>query len=190
MQTEIKIIKSLIVNKESTIRELAKQIKADYRITHIALQRLIKKDIVRVRTIGKSKLCSLNREHFSSDIYNAEDERKSELLKNKDIDQLLKQILYKIKTGFFSLLLFGSYAKKTQTKNSDIDLIFIFKDAGFEDKVKEILSLIPLKTHSLVFSEEEFIRMKDSKEPNVIKEALEKYVILYNIEGFYRIKNA
>lgn len=190
MKTEIKIIKILIENKELTIRELSHNIKSDYRITHIAVQRLIKKGAVKTKIVGKSKLCSLNKDYFGLEIYESEDERRISLLKNKDINQLLKQITYKLNTSFFTLLLFGSYAKRTQNKHSDIDLIFIFRESIWENKINDLLSLIPLKTHSLVFTEEQFIQMKDSKEPNVIKEILNNYIILYNIEGFYRLKNA
>mgnify|MGYP001563419659 CR=1 FL=1 len=189
MKTETKIIKSLIEDGEMTIRELSKKIKADYKISHMAVNNLIKKKVINTKNIGNSILCSLNKDYFGIELYKAEDERRTEILKNKDINQLLKHVLYKVKTTFFVLLLFGSYAKRTQTKNSDIDLILIFRESGFEDKINEILSLIPLKTHSLVFTEEEFVRMKDSKESNVVKEALSKYVVLYNIESFYRLKN-
>lgn len=189
MLTEIKIIKVLIDNKEMTIRDLAKNIKADYRISYIATQRLIKKGVVIAKIVGKSTLCSLSKKYFGLEMYKAEDERKNELLKNKNIDQLLKHVLYKIKTSFFILLLFGSYAKGIQTKSSDIDLIFIFRESGWDDKIYDFLSLIPLKTQPLVFTEEEFVRMKDSKESNVIKEMLNNYIILYNIESFYRLKN-
>ena len=162
MKTETKIIKSLIEDKEMTIRELSKKIKADYKISHVAVNNLIKKKVINTKNIGNSILCILNKDYFGIELYKAEDERRTEILKNKDINQLLKHVLYKVKTTFFVLLIFGSYAKRKNTKNSDIDLIFIFKD-GFEDKINEILSLIPLKTHSLIFTEEEFVRMKDSK---------------------------
>ena len=86
--------------------------------------------------------------------------------------------------------MFGSYIKNKQTKSSDIDIMFISNENGFENKVLNILSLLPIKTHALVFTEKEFIRMKDSKEPNVVKEAIENNIILYGIENYYRLKNA
>ena len=191
MKTEIKIFKSFIENKKpKTIREIAQQIKADYRITHIAAQRLIEKKILKVQTVGKSSLCSLNEKYFGIEVYKAEDERKEEIFKNKNINQLYKEIMSKVKTGSFILLLFGSYAKRKQTKTSDIDLLFISNENGFEAKISDILSLLPLKTHALVFTEEEFIRMKDAKKSNVIQEAIESNIILYGIEAYYRIKNA
>ena len=191
MQTELKIIKYFIENKKpKTIREIAKQIKADYKITHTATQRLIQKNILQAQTIGKSSLCLLNEKYFGIEVYKAEDERKEEIFKNKNINQLYKEIMSKVKTGSFILLLFGSYAKRKQTKSSDIDLLLVSNESGFESKISDILSLLPLKTHALVFTEEEFIRMKDSKKSNVIQEAIESNIILYGIEAYYRIKNA
>jgi predicted nucleotidyltransferase len=191
MKTELKIIKYFIENKkQKTIREIAQQIKADYRITHTAVQRLIRKNILKVQTIGKSSLCSLNEKYFGANFYEAENERREDILKNKNIDQLYKEIMSKVKTGSFILLLFGSYAKRKQTKSSDIDLLFISNENNFESKISDILSLLPLKTHALVFTEEEFIRMKDSKKSNVVQETIESNIILYGIEAYYRLKNA
>lgn len=181
----------LLKNKTpKTIREIAKQIKADYRITHTASQRLIHHQILTAQTVGKSTLCQLNDSYYGIEIYTAENERKEQIIKNSNLKQLYREILAKIKSGLFVLLLFGSYAKGKQTKSSDIDLMFISNETGFEEKVSNILSLLPLKTHALVFTEEEFIRMKDAKSPNVIQEAIQNNVILYGVEGYYKIKNA
>lgn len=191
MKTELKIVKYFIENKKpKTIREIAQQIKADYKITHIAVQRLIEKKILKVQTVGKSSLCSLNEKYFGTYIYEAENERREEILKNKNINQLYKEIMSKVKTGSFILLLFGSYAKRKQTKTSDVDLLFISNESNFETKISDILSLLPFKAHALVFTEEEFIRMKDAKKSNVIQEAIESNIILYGIEAYYRLKNA
>ena len=191
MKTELKIVKYFIENKKSkTIREISQQIKADYRITHTAVQRLTGKDILKVQTVGKSSLCSFNEKYFGTNLYEAENERREEIFKNKNINQLYKEIMSKVKTSSFILLLFGSYAKRKQTKTSDIDLLFISNESRFEAKISDILSLLPLKTHALVFTEEEFIRMKDSKKSNVIQEAIESNIILYGIEAYYRLKNA
>ena len=191
MKTELKIIKYFVENKKpKTIREIAKQIKADYRITYIAIQRLIEKNVINVQTVGKSSLCRLDEKYYGIRIYEAENERKENILKNKNINQLYKEIMSKVKTSSFILLLFGSYAKSKQTKTSDIDLMFISNEEDFESKISDILSLLPLKTHALVFTEEEFIRMKYAKKSNVIQEAVESNIILYGIEAYYRIKNA
>ncbi|MBW2981691.1 hypothetical protein KY343_02315 [Candidatus Woesearchaeota archaeon] len=190
MKTENKIVKLFIEEKQSkTIREIAKKIKADYRITYIAVQRLLNKKVLLSNTVGKSTLCELNSFYYGIDIYEAENERKSNLLKNKNIKQLYKEIMKKLKSSQFIFLIFGSYTKKP-SKSSDIDMMFISNEKNLEEDISNILSLLPLKTHALVFTEEEFIRMKDSKKSNVVKEAIENNIILYGIENYYRLKNA
>ncbi len=191
MKTEIKIIKNFIEEKSpKTIREVSKRIRSDYRIVYTATQRLLKKKILLSKVIGKSTLCKLNKSYYGIEICEAENERKEDLLKNKDIKQLYKEVMSKIKSSLFIFLIFGSYAKNKQTKHSDIDLMFISNDDKFEEKVSNILLLLPIKAHALVFTEEEFIRMKDSKKPNVVKEAMKNNVLLYGIENYYRLKNA
>ncbi|MBI4453233.1 nucleotidyltransferase domain-containing protein [Candidatus Woesearchaeota archaeon] len=190
MKTELKIVRHFIENKKpKTIREIAKQIEADYRITYIAIQRLIEKRVLKVQTVGKSSLCRLNEKYYGIEIYTAEDERRFGILRNKNINQLYKEIMSKVKTSLFTLLLFGSYSKGKQTTSSDIDLLFISNENNFESKISNILSLLPLKTHALVFTEEEFIRMKDSKTSNIIQEAIKNNIILYGIETYYKLKN-
>src|SRR3989344_723387 len=173
METELKIIKYFIENKKpTTIREIAQYIRADYKITHIATQRLIQKNILTVQTVGKSSLCGLYEKYYGIVIYEAENERRENILKNSNIKQLYKEIISAVNTSFFILLLFGSYAKGKQTKTSDIDFMLISNEKDFENKILNILSLLPLKTHALVFTEEEFIIIKDSKKSNVIQEAI------------------
>lgn len=69
-------------------------------------------------------------------------------------------------------------------------MLFIANEKDFENKISDILSLLPLKIHALFFTEEEFMRMKDAKKSNVIKEAIENNIILYGAEAYYKLKNA
>lgn len=189
MKTELKIVKMFIEDKQpKTIREVSKKIGADYRITYFATQKLLEQKILVAQTVGKSTLCSLNESYYGIEIFEAESERKNAILKNGNVNQLYKELLSKIDTKLFVLLLFGSYAKKKQTKNSDIDLLFIANQKNFENVVLEVLSVIPIDVHPIIFSEAEFIRMKDAKKYNVVREAIDNNIILYGIESYYRIK--
>ncbi len=191
MKTENKIVKLFIEEKEpKTIREIAQRIGADYKITHIATQRLLGKRILLSKVVGKSVLCELDCSCFCFEIYRAENERREELLRNSDVKQVFKEVMSKVRSNFFIFLIFGSYAKKRQIKSSDLDIMFVSNENGFEKRVDELMSLLPIKTHALVFSEKEFVRMKDSKKSNVVKEAIENNVLLYGIENYYRLKNA
>lgn len=192
MLTEEKIIRKLIEeNKNFTIRELAQAIKADYKITHTAAQRLIQRKILECKTIGKSSWCNLNPKYSGPEIYYVESQRKMTILnKNRNLHQIFKELMNKVDTGSFIWLLFGSQAKGTADKYSDYDFMFISNEKDFEQKISGILSLIPLKLHILVFTEQEFKRMKGSKEPNVVTETIVHNVILYGIEHYYFLKNA
>ena len=88
------------------------------------------------------------------------------------------------------MLLFGSYAKRTQKKSSDIDLMVICPDGledAFEKDISRTARSMPLPLHPLVFSESQFIEMANAKEPNVGQEALKNNVILYGIEQYYEM---
>jgi len=191
MKTSNKIIKLFIEeSKPKTIREIAAKIKSDYKITHTATQRLITKNVLIVRTIGKSSLCSLNENYFGLEILQAEYERKEDMLRNKNLRLLFNEVLAKSATTLFVWLLFGSTVKGRVSKNSDIDLVFVSNYAGFDKEMADTLKVLPLKLHTLFFTEEEFIRMKDSKKPNVIQEIIKKNIIMYGVEQYYNLKNA
>ena len=191
MKTEYKILKMMIENKQDfTIREIAKRIGADYRITYVAVQRLVQKNILIIKLVGRSSLCSLNERYYGAEVYQTEEERRTSLLKDKNINQLFKDVMAKVGTSFFICLLFGSCVKGKWKKGSDIDLIFVSNEVNFEKEIGNILSLLPLKIHILVFTEREFKKMYDSKKLNVVKEAMKGYVILHGIENLYYLKHA
>lgn len=189
METENKIIKYLIeMKKEMIIRELAKAIGADYKIVHTAVNRLIVKGVLDSKKIGKSIQVRFSG-RLSKEVIEVEYERRKRMLQNKSISLLVDTIKEKIMTVNFILLLFGSYAKGNQNKNSDIDLMFIVNDKRIEKRIEEAISILPLKTHLLVFTEEQFVSMKNSRELNVVKEAIKNNVILYSIEQYYELIN-
>jgi predicted nucleotidyltransferase len=189
MKTEIKAIKAIIGQEPMTIREIAGKIKADYRITHTAVKLLSKKGAVILKKAGGSLLCELNKAYGGIEILQAEEERKATFLKNKDMAVLYKEVMNNAGSGFFVMIVFGSYAKGSQTKNSDIDIMLVSNDEKLKKRINEIVSILPLKIHLIQLNEEEFRRMYFSREPNVAKEAARNYVILHGTEQFYGMMN-
>jgi predicted nucleotidyltransferase/predicted DNA-binding transcriptional regulator len=187
METENKIVRYFIENKRKlTIRELAKNLKLDYKIVHTASLRLVKKGLLGLEKIGQSsQLSFINK--FSKEVLEAELKRREEILGNKDILIVMKSINEKIKSVNYIALLFGSYAKKNYNKKSDIDLIFIVPSEDLEKKIEKIISLMPLKIHYFVFTEEQFLKMNNSKEPNIIHEAVKNNILLYGVEQYYNL---
>jgi len=187
MKTELKIIKHLIENKDIfTVRQLSKQIGSDYKITHTAVSRLIEKKIVTTSKIGSSNVVKFNNK-LTKEVFCVEFERKKGLLKNKNLSAALDTIKEHVNCVNMIILLFGSYAKKKQTKNSDIDLMFIIPKKGLEKKIHEAAALLPLKIHSVIFTEKEFLNMKNLRKSNIIHEVMGYNVILYGIEQYYEL---
>ena len=183
------IIKFLIENKneELNIRSISKSLKMDYKNVYSIIKRLEKASLVKIETFGQSSRIKLNAIVHPL-VFEAEFERRKEILKDKNFVVMLSSFKRAIKSRLYVLLLFGSYAKRTQTKNSDIDLMFICPDGledAFEKEVNKVARSMPLPLHPLVFSESQFIEMANTKEPNVGQEALKNNIILYGMEQYY-----
>src|SRR3989338_6732356 len=136
MKTEIKVLKCLIKGMKScTIKELSRQTGADYKIIHTAVQQLLKKSVVEARTVGNSTEVRFIPK-FTQEVFEAEMEMRLELLKKSDF-MLLHRRLEDVKTPFIALV-FGSYAKGTATKHSDIDIMVVcekMREKEVESKV-------------------------------------------------------
>ena len=183
------IVKFLIENKnkELNILKISKSLKMDYKNIYSIIKRLEKASLVKIETFGQSSRVKLNAIVHPL-VFEAEFERRNEILKDKNLAVMLSSFKRAIKSKLYVLLLFGSYAKKKQTKSSDIDLMVICPDGledAFEKDVNKVARSMPLPLHPLVFSESQFIEMANAKEPNVGQEALKNNVVLYGIEQYY-----
>lgn len=187
---EVDVIKLLIENRETelSINQIAKLLKKDYKNAHNIVTRLSKMQLVRLQPFGKSYRVSIvNKAHPL--ILEAEYNRRKELLKNKDI-AVMYDSFKGLRSRLYILLIFGSYAKKTQTKHSDVDLMFIVPDAAeekMEREIQNIVGTLPLKIHINIFKESDFRTMRNSKEITVGSEAIKNNIILHGMESYYEI---
>jgi predicted nucleotidyltransferase len=185
------IIRYLIENKneELNILKISKELKMDYKNVHSTVKRLEKELLVKLESFGQSSRVKLILQVHPL-IFEAEYNRRKEILKDKNLAVMLNDFKNALKSKCYMLLIFGSYSKKTQTKNSDIDLMFIVPDGKeelFEKEVHRAARSLPLPIHSLVFSEKQFLEMVDAKKSNVGQEALKNNIILYGIETYYEM---
>lgn len=103
----------------------------------------------------------------------------------------LELIAIKIPTNFYIMLVTGSYANKTNRKDSDLDLVLIVEDCVEPKKIYSELRYdcemsIP-KIHLYVFKKSEFLSMLMEKTPNYGKEIIKKNLILYGGELYFKI---
>ena len=187
-QKNKEIIKILLSNKtkEWNINQIAKASKTDYKTTYTIIKRLTKNKIIELKPFGKSNKVEIK--NFHPIIFEVECERRKELLKNKNLILFL-DYFKSFQTRLYILLIFGSYAKGTQNKSSDLDIMFIYPDADdrFENKILNITKTIPLNIHIHLFKESEFIAMKNSNTLTVGQEAISNNIILYGIEPYYEL---
>ena len=187
---DIEIIKVLLENKDGNLsmNHIATLLKKDYKTAHNIIKRLEAASLITLESFGNSYKVTLNTIMHPL-LFEAEYRRRDELLKNKDI-AVMHDYFKKLKTKFYVLLVFGSYAKKRNNKSSDIDLLFIIPDASESSLEKEVYHIgrtLPLPLHINIFKESDFRAMTQSKAVTVGQEAMKDNVLLYGIEAFYEM---
>jgi hypothetical protein len=187
MSNNVKILKLLLNNKEVrfTIKKISEQAKINYRIAYEKVNILEKDKLIKITDLGNAKLCELTY-NFDNQIYDAENSRRNDLFKNKDF-LIIYRRLSELKFPFIALL-FGSHAKGTANKHSDIDILTV---GGDEKEIKTTIALLPDKIHITTVTYENFINMAKNREFTVVSETIKNNIILLGIEEYYRlIKNA
>lgn len=187
MVNEINNILRVLVEKQNeilNIRNLALLRKINYKSAYNAVKSLNRQGIVDLKELGNITICSFSRK-FNPLVFEVEYHRRESLLKDKNFKIIFKR-LNELKFSFIALL-FGSFAKKSPTKNSDIDILFIADNEKAEKGIKQIISLIPLNIHPTFVTYNEFIDMANSKNFSVVSEAIKNNIILIGIEEYYRL---
>jgi len=167
------------------IRQMAKLIGKSHVSLLPYLRELEKAKVLISKEVGKSKVFSLNLGN------NQVRELLSVAEKKKSLDLLDKEIFIKkiydefVKLDLMgSLVLFGSYASKTHTEESDVDLLYL-GDLKEDDskKIKELGKIYKKEIHFVSMNFKQF-REQLSKQGALVKEVISKHIILYNQDLF------
>ena len=202
-ETVLKIIGLLRKNlgKGFTILEISKLLKIGYRPAYNHIFELEEKNVVITKKVGSSKQCFLNLENAQSRHFLQEVDlvRKEELYKSNQklktiLEEIIPKITNQITASLHSIVLFGSHAKETATKSSDVDLLFIvsdIKDKNVRERIERESGSYQhshnVKISPLITDIEEFKKMLKSKEMNVGKETKEYGIAIYGSEQFWRL---
>jgi predicted nucleotidyltransferase len=181
----LNILRLLIEHQEEdfSIRQISLKRKINYKSAYQAVQKLHEEGIITLTKLGNTTLCRFNR-NFNDSVFIIEFCRRQELLKTPNFKVMCSY--FKDIPSQFILLLFGSYAKKTATKHSDIDLLLI---TDHPEDIKQQVSLLPLPIHLTEVSYSDFQAMLRSKEFTVVSEAIKNNILLFGIEDYYRLLN-
>lgn len=167
------------------IRQMAKLVGKSHVGLLPHLKELEKGKILIPKEVGKSKVYSLNlNNNQAREFLSLSEKKKSLELLNKEF------FIKKIYEEFISfdlggcLIIFGSYASKTNADKSDIDLLYLghLKESE-KKKVKDLGKTYNKEIH-LVSMELSQFRDQLSKQGALVKEIIHNHIILYNHDFF------
>jgi len=176
------------ITESFTLRETARRLNMHVSLAHRAIRPLIESNIIGQ---DKHKNLSLNyRIHHETLAFAEYLRRDNFLLKFKDIKLFAEEVINKIKQDSFVLLVFGSAAISNKPRDIDILLILDSTDkVAFHEKfIHNIASNYsqPFEERVIAFeSVYEMLAKRDEK--NIMNEILNKHIILYGAELFYRL---
>ncbi|MBU2637973.1 MAG: nucleotidyltransferase domain-containing protein [Nanoarchaeota archaeon] len=192
-KAEITIISFFIGNikKEFGIREISRNIKTDYKNTYSTIQKLAKKGVLLKRRKANIDLCSLNLKGDSGEICFVEAMKARNFMeKHRVIKDFFNAVMDKTRHIYYSLIIFGSFAKGKETKSSDLDILVIAPEKSIADEIERIINTeavtVSAGIHSIAISESDFIANLADKKPNVITEAFKSHIIITGSEPFYQ----
>lgn len=161
-----------------------------YPQTYNNVQDLVQQGIFVTERVPPAQVVTLHPDAPVAALLSIEAKRKQEFLqKYVWVELMLNDILRYTHDYFFILTVFGSYAKGTETKNSDIDLLLIVpskdKVNSFEAALEKIYTKI--KKDVTIVTTQEFIEMIKSNKFNVGNEAKKYHILLYGAEQWYSL---
>ncbi len=176
------------ITESFTLREVARRLKMHVSLTHRAIHPLIDAKIIEQ---DKHKNLSLNYKIHHETLAFAEYLTRDNLLDRfKDIKLFADEVIKKIKEDSFVLLVFGSTVDSSKPR--DIDILLIVDSTNkieFHEKfLHNIASNYDLSFEERVIGFESVYEMFSKRdEKNVMNEILNKHIILYGAELFYRL---
>jgi predicted nucleotidyltransferase len=167
-------------NSEIYGRELIGKVSLSQKGIALALDSLEKEGILTSKKSGNMKFFRLNLKYarIKDAVVMAEIARKMRFLEK----QLIIANLFKSDERIVGI--FGSYAKNTQKKDSDIDIFIIGEKIG-EDYVKKA-KVYDLDVSIKYFKLKEFKGLLQKKNP-LITEIIENHILIFNVEQFIEL---
>ncbi len=188
-RTQEGILKLLLDEPDSrfSIRGIARGLSKSYTLVYHNVQDLCKRGVLVKESLPPAQMISLNEQAPLNVVIDVERKRREAFFeKHRWIALYMKDVLRTAGTPFFVLLVFGSYAKGTQAKDSDLDVLVIAsKNDALETVARQYTRV---KKNVIIVDVQDFLEMV--RNPNVLNvgnEARKHHIILYNAETYYQI---
>lgn len=188
-KTQLRIMQLFVsqITKRFSLRGVGKELNMHQALAYRASKELIQNKLI----IPDDDNYVLNYKDNHQELSYFEYLRSKEFLdKNKTLSLLREDIIDKYPYGYFVLLLFGSAVVSKKPRDIDM-LVIIEKTEDIEPAEKALYNITrnyTLDLHAVVISFESVFEMLGSRdEKNVINEILNKHLILYGGELFYKL---
>ena len=180
--TQIKVnynyeILLFLLKRDMHGREIAKELKTSLTRVQAILTELRKINVLDYKIEGKNHIYFIKKNLMSkSFILNAENYKLSKIInKHPELEPIFQDVIKKSKSSL--ILLFGSYAKNTEKKDSDIDIYIKTTNPKIAKEVQKIYNLlsdlISIKTGN--FNSDDLL----------IKEIIKNHAIIKGGEEYY-----
>ncbi|MFH1210265.1 MAG: hypothetical protein V1663_05775 [archaeon] len=188
-KTQLKIMQFFAsqITGRFSLRGVGKELKIHQALAYRASKTLIEKKLI----VADKNNYALNYKENHQELAYFEFLRgRSFLVNHKTLDMFRHDLIEKFPYGYFVFLLFGSSV--TDIKPRDIDLLIIIeKTKDIEQAEKALYNIsrnYTLNFHSVVISFESVFEMLASRdENNLMNQVLNKHIILYGGELFYKL---
>jgi predicted nucleotidyltransferase len=189
--TETEVLKLLAsdLTREITILKVAQLTGKTTRLTYAAAKKLAKEKTIIIEKKANLRLCKLNLEKIQINAFIESLRWNDFTKKHPDVGLIISTIISKINMPYFTIAIYGSYAKGTATRKSDIDLLVIIPDRKFGNEIEAAVeyarALTNLSLHNVEVTYAEFVSMLRENKITVARETLEARYIAYGAESFY-----
>ena len=172
-QNEFEIILALLKHKELHVRGLAKIASIPHASISRIMKKLLNKNIVDFKFEGKNKVFRLKKGIETLNyVYMAEHFKLLKLFEKYPFLSVIAESITS-KTSEKIIIIFGSFAKFSANKDSDIDLFIESKDRGMKARLEDVNSRLSIKIGKL------------DKNSLLIKEIIKDHVIIKGVEYYY-----
>jgi predicted nucleotidyltransferase len=191
METKLKIIDALDKNKKGVhIRELSRIIKTSYNNIVRNIKILEKEN-----TINKKKDANLIKIKLKNNpltiAYLKQTHTENFLSLPKKISSVITEFINELEIKPLIALIFGSYAKKNFTKDSDIDIFLIFQEITNQKDIENTAKRISMRTNTrlnpVYVNYHDFEKNMLDKNHEFSNEIRNNIILINGVEQYYAI---
>ena len=163
---------NILVNQGVHGRQIAEMLEAPLSTVQRALKILHDENVIEYKTNGRNKVCRIRKDiQAKRRIIDAELYKLNKLMKK---EKWMKPIIKRLtEIDADMVIIFGSYAKGSQMKQSDIDVFIETKEKSLKEQAESINTKINAK-----------IGIMDTRDL-LIKEIIQNHVIVKGVERYY-----